>query len=84
MVDSVPTRYWWLVAAVAALADRVFTFSYFIPTMLKLMGDETLSEPKSMALALQWVNLNYVRHALPLIAWVTALKAFSVFGKHGG
>ena len=30
-------RLWWLVAVVAALVDRVMTFAYFIPTMLKLM-----------------------------------------------
>jgi hypothetical protein len=73
-------RYWWLFAALAALADRIFTFSYFIPTMLKLMRDET-SSANSVALALQWVNLGYVRHALALIAWVAALKAFSLWGK---
>jgi hypothetical protein len=30
-------RGWWLAAALAALADRAFTFSYFIPTMIELM-----------------------------------------------
>src|ERR671913_134234 len=27
-------RGWWLGAAGAALADRIFTFSYFVPTMI--------------------------------------------------
>ncbi len=72
-------RSWWLGAAAVALVDRVMTFAYFIPTMLKLMHNESLP-----ARALQWVNLNYVRHAATLIAWLAALKAFSLMSKHGG
>jgi hypothetical protein len=34
----------------------------------------------SLALATQWVNLNYVRHAIVLAAWLAALKAFSLLG----
>src|SRR5207247_8279002 len=34
---SSPARWWWLAAGLAALADRLFTFSYFIPTMVGLM-----------------------------------------------
>ena len=30
-------RAWWLAAALAALADRLLTFAYFIPTMVRLM-----------------------------------------------
>lgn len=78
------TRNWWLVAAVAALADRIFTFSYFIPTMVSLMEDKTLPQSKAVAMALQWVKLGYIRHALTLIALLAALKAFSLFySKHG-
>jgi hypothetical protein len=36
-------RRWWIAAAALALVDRLFTFSYFIPTMLTLMTDDTLS-----------------------------------------
>jgi hypothetical protein len=66
---------WWLGAAVAALADRLFTFSYFIPTMVRLM--RAADSPASVAIARQWTNLNYVRHAIVLVAWLAALKAFS-------
>lgn len=69
-------RTWWLGAAVAAFVDRVFTFSYFIPTMLTLMRAEDLLESEATAMALQWANLNYVRHAIVLTAWLAALKAF--------
>jgi hypothetical protein len=70
-------RRWWLVAAVAALADRIFTFSYFIPTMVKLTGG-SLSQPEAVSVAAQWGNLNHVRHVIILVAWLAALKAFSL------
>jgi hypothetical protein len=73
-----PERHWWLGAALAALVDRVLTFSYFVPTMLKLMREEGLAESQATALALQWANLNYVRLAIVLAAWLAALKAFSL------
>lgn len=71
-------RRWWLTASVAALLDRTFTFSYFIPTMYKLMTDESLPMPQATALALQWVTLNYLRHLIVLVAWLAALKALSL------
>jgi hypothetical protein len=70
-------RGWWLAAAVAALAERVFTFSYFIPTMVGLM--RAPDSPESAATATRWANLNYLRHAIVLVAWLAALKAFAVF-----
>jgi hypothetical protein len=75
-------RGWWLAAGVAALADRIFTFSYFIPTMVGLMQAPDSSE--SVATAVRRANLNYVRHALVLTAWLAALKAFSLLYQHRG
>lgn len=69
-------RGWWMGAALAALADRVFTFSYFIPTMVGLM--QAPDSPEAVAAAAQWGNLNYVRHAIVLTAWLAALRAFSL------
>jgi len=66
---------WWLVAAFLALADRIFTFSYFIPTMIRLMA--AADSPQSQATAIQWSNLDYARHAFVLLAWLAALKTFS-------
>jgi hypothetical protein len=76
-------RRWWLGAAVAAVADRAFTFAYFIPTMLKLMR-ENLPESEAVSTALQWANLNHVRHAIVLAAWLAALKAFSLLYERRG
>jgi hypothetical protein len=78
-----PIRYWWLVASVAALLDRAMTFAYFIPTMLTLMRRDALSESAAAVKAGQWVTLGYVRHAATLVAWLAALKAFSLLWRSG-
>lgn len=70
-------RTWWLVAAAAALLERLLTFTYFIPTMLTLMREGALTESQAVAKAQQWVSLGYVRHASLLVAWLAALKAFA-------
>ena len=77
-----PERGWWLAAGLAALADRMLTFSYFIPTMVGLM--RAADSPSSVAMAMRWWNLNYVRHAIVLVAWLAALQAFALFyHRHG-
>ena len=72
-------RSWWLAAALVALVDRIFTFSYFIPTMANLMSDATLAQAQAVAIATRWGQLNYLRHAIVLTAWLLALQAFSYF-----
>jgi hypothetical protein len=69
-------RRWWLSAAGTSAADRIFTFSYFVPTMIQLMNGN-LPESEAVSTALQWINLNHFRHIIVLTAWLTALKAFS-------
>lgn len=61
---------WWLVSAAAALLDRVMTFIYFIPTMIKLMGGEEFGQSEAVVEALRWVRLSYIRHAATLVAWL--------------
>jgi hypothetical protein len=77
-----PVRGWWLAAGVAALAERILTFSYFIPTMVGLMQAPDSSE--SVATAVRWANLNDVRHAIVLTAWLAALKALSRLSQQHG
>ena len=75
-------RGWWLAAVLAAVADRAFTFSYFIPTMIRLMG--AVDSPESVAAAIRWSTLNYLRLAIGATAWLASLKAFSLFySQHG-
>ena len=71
-----PIRIWWLTAAVAALADRIFTFSYFIPRMVGLL--RAPDSPGARSRMRQWARLNYVRLSLVLIAWLAALQAFAL------
>lgn len=72
-------KQWWLAAAVITLLERIGTFSYFIPTALKLMRAETVSTTKS-AMASKWMHLNRLRSALSLAGWLAALKALSLLG----
>ena len=77
-----PVRRWWLAAALAAVVDRTVTFSYFIPTMIALMDAPDVGE--SVETAARWATLNHGRHAVLLIAWMAALKAFAVIHQRGG
>jgi hypothetical protein len=52
--------------------DRVLTFAYFIPTMIKLMRSEAFGQSEAAAKALQWVRLGFIRHAATRIAWLAA------------
>ncbi|HEX2444774.1 MAG TPA: hypothetical protein VHJ77_12575 [Vicinamibacterales bacterium] len=72
---AAPLRRWWMSAALLALLDRLLTFAYFIPTMIGLM--QTPDSAEAVARATQWSTLNYVRHALVLAAWISALKALT-------
>ena len=74
--ETHPLRRWWLAAGAAALADRVFTIAYFIPTMVWLMRQP--DTPGAAAAASIWNGLNYARLAILLIAWICALKAFAL------
>jgi hypothetical protein len=47
---------------------------------LTRMGDS----PQSVTTAMQWANLNYARHAIVLIAWLAALKTFSLVYERRG
>ncbi|RKH73145.1 DUF1772 domain-containing protein [Corallococcus aberystwythensis] len=70
-----PLRAWWLGAAVMALADRLLTFSYFIPTMIRLM--QSPDSPAAVETAMRWARVNHLRHALTAGAWFAALQALS-------
>ncbi|NRD60712.1 DUF1772 domain-containing protein [Corallococcus exiguus] len=70
-----PLRSWWLAAALVVLVDRVLTFSYFIPTMVRLM--QSPDTPAAVETATRWVRMNHHRHALAGGAWFAALQALS-------
>jgi hypothetical protein len=73
---SGPAGTWWLTAASIVLTERVFTFSYFIPTMVGLMNAP--DSPAARATGRRWSALNYVRHLLVFGGWLSALKALEM------
>ncbi len=77
-----PIRMWWLTAALAALADRMFTFTYFIPRMVGLL--RAADSPEVRAKMTRWANLNYVRLLLVLVAWLAALQTFALLYARSG
>lgn len=75
-----PRHGWWLGAVVVTLVERIATFSYFLPTAVRLMRAEALPSAKVEAMASRWVGLNHVRAALALTGWLAALRALSLPG----
>jgi hypothetical protein len=80
--SSGAVRGWWLAAALAVAAERAFTFSYFIPTMIGLM--RAADSPASAAAAIRWSHLNYLRHAIVLAAWLASLRTFALLYQQRG
>jgi hypothetical protein len=73
-----PMRFWYLASVCTVIVERVVTFSYFIPTMVRLMGTEGLADADVKAVLSQWLLLNHGRHVLTLAGWLAALRAFSL------
>lgn len=78
-----PMRFWYLAAVCIVIVERIATFSYFIPTMVRLMGTEGLGYADIRAALSQWLLMNHGRHVLTLAGWLAALKALSL-SKPGG
>lgn len=71
---------WWLAGAGVMLVERIATFGYFIPQLLKLMHVERLHHEEATQVARRWMHLNHVRAALAFIGWLAALRALSLSG----
>jgi hypothetical protein len=67
------TRAWWIAAVVVTLVERIATFGYFIPTIIRVQRP-TLSPAAVRAALARWVRLNYLRNLLTLGAWIIALR----------
>jgi Domain of unknown function (DUF1772) len=79
-----PMRFWYLAAVGIVIVERVATFLYFIPTMVRLMSTEGSVDGDIKAALSQWLLMNHGRHVLTLAGWLAALKAFSLSGKPYG
>jgi len=70
--------HWWLAASLVIVVERIGTFSYFIPTAIKLMNSENLPQKRTSNLISSWLLLNYFRNTLTLIGWIMAMRAISL------
>ena len=68
---------WWLAGAGVMFVERIGTFGYFIPQLLKLMLPERLTREEAAQVARKWTRLNYARAALAFAGWLAALRALS-------
>jgi hypothetical protein len=73
-----PMRFWYLIAVCIVIVERITTFSYFIPTMVRLMSTEGLPNVDVKEALSQWLLMNHGRHVLTLAGWLAALKALSL------
>lgn len=76
--DNTSRRSWWLGSAAIIVVERIFTFGYFIPGMIRMMSSSALPEAEIAADLTEWMCLNHGRHILTLAGWLLALKAFSM------
>lgn len=79
-----PMRFWYLAAVFIVAIERAATFSYFIPTMVRLMSTEGPANIDVKAALSQWLLVNHGRHVLTLAGWLAALKALSLSRWSGG
>jgi hypothetical protein len=84
LVDSGANAVLYLAAVCIVIVERVATFSYFIPTMVRLTSTEGLADGDIKAALSQWLLLNHGRHVLTLAGWLAALKALSLSGRPYG
>lgn len=76
-LERSPRRRWWLAGVAVAAVERMATFGYFIPTMLRLSGMTDAPEAEVRTGLEQWLMVNHGRHVLTLTAWVLSLKALA-------
>jgi len=66
---------WYLTAIILAVVERITTFTYFIPAMVRLMSSDAAPQSEITEALSQWLLMNYGRHALVFTAWFSSLKA---------
>lgn len=76
--DNSSRRSWWLGSVAIIVVERIVTFSYFIPGMIRMMSSPALPETEIAADLTEWMFMNHGRHILTLAGWLLALKAFSM------
>ncbi len=73
-------RKWRITGTVLIFLVVGFTFVWFIPNIIKLMGEgvTAMSPDEITSLTSWWVGLNWVRAVLFLAAWLAVLRVLTV------
>jgi len=64
----------WLSASLIILVERIMTFSFFIPTIIKLQRNKDMTEENVSKKISLWIRMNYVRNILILLSWILILQ----------
>ena len=76
---SLGTRHdWWLAASLIVFLERILTFSYFIPTAIKLMKTDPIHQSNVSDTVSMWVRFNYFRNFLTILGLLLAMKVLSI------
>lgn len=70
-------RTWWLAATFIVVAERIATFTYFVPTLLALQNEQS-GAPDAIARFARWRAMNLFRTVAAIVAWLAALKALTI------
>ncbi|HEX7065602.1 MAG TPA: hypothetical protein VF199_11100 [Bacillales bacterium] len=73
-----PRRPWYLLAIAILIVERGMTFSYFIPEMAGLIGNESLSQAEVDSALSLWFNIDYIRHVFSISGWLLAMKTLTI------
>ncbi|MEZ0540097.1 anthrone oxygenase family protein [Fibrella arboris] len=73
-----PGTTWWLAATLITLVERLSTFAFFIPTIIRLQRTDQVTPAQTNRMVSAWLGINYIRNGLTLLAFLLALKAFSL------
>ena len=68
----------WMVAAVIVLVERIMTFTYFIPTIIKLMKPDLITESQALTTSAHWMQVNKIRMALNFVGLLTSMIAYTL------
>jgi hypothetical protein len=68
----------WMTAGIVVLIERVMTFSYFIPTIIKLMKPGSIPQAQALIIASRWTRVNTIRISLNLAGLVISMIAYTL------
>ena len=71
-----PAHISWLTASLIIFINRVITFSYFVPTMIRKFGHPEKIDAEQLRKAVRvWTSLSPLRILIELSAWSFAIRA---------